>query len=374
MAPSLKYSPMTPLGSSALPDCVLRQMLPLFAPEELLALEQADPQWRRAMQAAGQWQTLTLRRERDEQRVNGLLRSVAGVHGHELRRLHLVDCAVSNELLINVAGSFHGLQELVVSGCKTLSDEAFAALVSASRHSLIEIRAVKCPMLTDEALRVISHTQAKSLKRIDVSHCRLISSDGIATLVHQASSIESIGMKGCPKINDAAVVAVASSCNLSLRSLAAGGAGNLTDVSLTALADHCQHLESLDIARSNPFGMGRGGGVTDQGLEYLWSKCCELQHLVLRGHGRLSLSVLASLSVHCAQLRTLDIGGCRGFVENPALLCAELKRMSFLQQLSVAFCRDLQRESIVRSLAADCPQLKCVQVDGQALAPAAVGS
>ncbi|GLD99024.1 hypothetical protein PINS_up007742 [Pythium insidiosum] len=234
-------------------------------------------------------------------------------------------------------------------------------------HSSIqEVRAVKCPLLTDDALQTLNRHHATTLRRVDFSYCRLLTSDGIETLVRDASQLEAIALKGCPKVGDTAIVAVASHCGDALRALQLGGSGNVSDVALEALAQHCAMLQALDIARSNPFGMGRGG-VSDGALMHLLAKCRRVETLVLRGQGRLTANVLAFMSFNCLALQSLDIGGCRGIVQNTTLLCGALKRMARLEQLSVSFCGGVVDDEHVSSIVSECPQLKKFDVDGEAI-------
>lgn len=350
----------------ALPASIRREMIDFFSMDDLLALEQADASWRRTLRDAGYWSTFTLRHDNDAQKNDALLRRVATAHGIEIERLEVVNCVFSSALIEEIGARFSNLKALVVSGCKMLTDEAFAALVRASQQSLTEIRAVKCPLLTDSALESVSQSQSQCIERVDFSHCRLVSGAGIGALAKSCKKLCAIGLKGCPQVNDAAVVTIAMSCASNLRELVVGGGGNVGDNALQALAIHCQSLETLDIARSNPFGNGRGG-VSDRALLDFVAKCGDLQRLVLRGQGQLSLSVLASVSAHCPKLQSLDIGGCRQIIQDPVALCAELKRMSLLEQLSVSFARGLSDQHI-SSIASHCPQLKRFDVDGAPVA------
>lgn len=350
-----------------LPSSIRHEMIGYFSVDELLALEQADASWRHTLRDAGYWATFSLRHDNDALKNDALLRRVAIAHGADVKRLEVVNCVFSSTVAEEIGAFFSSLEALVVSGCKMLTDDAFAALLRASPQSLTEIRAVKCPLLTDAALGSVAAFQAQSVERVDFSHCRLLSTAGIAALAANCRQLRAITLKGCPQANDAAVVAIATSCSSNLRELLVGGGGNVGDSALQALAANCRQLEALDISRSNPFGNGRGG-VSDLALLGFVSKCGgDLQRLVLRGQGQLSLTVLASVSVCCPKLQSLDIGGCRQIIQDPVALCAELKRMALLEQLSVSFARGLSDKHI-NSIAMQCPQLKRFDVDGSPVA------
>uniref|UniRef100_K3X2Z6 F-box/LRR-repeat protein 15-like leucin rich repeat domain-containing protein n=1 Tax=Globisporangium ultimum (strain ATCC 200006 / CBS 805.95 / DAOM BR144) TaxID=431595 RepID=K3X2Z6_GLOUD len=353
-----------------LPMSVRREMLGFFSVEELLTVEQVDTFWRRTLRDSGKWNTFSLTHDNDAQKNDRLIRRVAFAHGSDVEQLKLINCVFSNELIVEIGARFSGLKELVVSGCKMLSDEALAVLLRASSHSLVEVRAVKCPLLTDDTLQALGTYQSESIERVDFSHCRLMSSAGVNTVVQECKKLSEFGFKGCPKVNDAAMLAIATHCGAQVRRVSVGGSGNISDHSLQALADHCSGLQELDIARSNPFGIGRGG-VSNQGLLYLVFKCRDLRRLVLRGQGQLSLSVLSNIAACCPKLQSLDIGGCRQIIQDPIALSVELKRMALLEQLSVSFARGLKDEHI-NCIAAQCPQLKRFEVDGSQVAVSCV--
>ncbi|DBA01244.1 TPA: hypothetical protein N0F65_010836 [Lagenidium giganteum] len=351
---------------SALPEAVQHEMVSYFSVEELLVLEQVDPLWQIAIANAGTWNTFILRNERDDEANERLIEQVATRHGRQVQCLKLINSAFSDEAIVALGANFTSVTELVVSGCKTLSDAGLAALLSASSQSLVELRAVKCPLLTDSSLSLLGSQHGAVLRRVDFSHCRLVTSEGVRALVSTSNDLQSFGLKGCPKVNDATVLLLAASCP-SLEVLAVGGSGTITDNALIALGEQCSGLMSLDIAHSNPFGMGRTG-VTDVGLTHLITKCRSLEHLVLRGQGNLSVAVLSTLAQHSSNLRSLEIGGCRGIVQNPLALCGALKGLAVLEHLSVSFCRGLTEEDI-HSIATECSQLKSFDVDGRAVVP-----
>ncbi|RLN62728.1 hypothetical protein BBJ28_00016018 [Nothophytophthora sp. Chile5] len=348
-------------GGLALPDAVTGELLSFLSVSELLALERVDRAWQQTLAPAHFWSHVQLQHEHDSEKIDAMIQQVAGRHGAQVRKLTLVDCTASEGTLVKAGKRFVAMTHLVVSGCQTLSDSGLSALVQASKHQLVEVRAVKCLQLTNASLNTVGECHSQSLERINFSYCRQISADGVMTLVRRCGKLRSIEMKGCPAVNSTVVAVIAESCT-ALNTLTVGGAGSVTDEALLALAEHCPDLTSLDIARSNPFGVGRGG-VTDNALVHFALRCPRLEHLVLCGHGQLSLSVLGSLASSCPKLETLDIGGCREITANPLALGAQLKRMRCLHQLSVAFTRGLKDEHI-GFIATQCPQLKTFRVDG----------
>ncbi|KAE8988532.1 hypothetical protein PR003_g22162 [Phytophthora rubi] len=354
--------------ATTLSDAVLSELLAFLTVDDLLVLERVSPAWRRTLVTPRFWSHVQLIHEwNDSELASAVVRLAAKRHGPQVKKLTLIGCVVPKGTLVKAAKLFVSLTHLTVSGCQTIENVDFTALVRASSEQLVEVRAVKCLRLTDAALQAIAENHAQSLERINFSYCRQISEYGVESLVQRCSNLRSIKLKGSPAVTTSAAVLIAESCP-ALDTLLVGGAKNLTDDCLLALGDHCPRLTSLDISRSNPFGFGRGG-ITDNALKYLVLRCPRLEHLTLCGQGRLTLAVLSSLATSCPKLDTLDIGGCRGIISDPIALGAELKRMGGLHELSVAFTRGLKGEQI-DFIASQCPQLKAFRVDGDNVAAA----
>jgi hypothetical protein len=358
----------SPLGKTIhlldVPDHVLNEILSFFSLDDLLTLEEVNFEWKKVIEKWKGWTKISLVREREAAYVDKTMKSIAIRHGNTVREVEMIDCAFTDEAMVKSAKLFRNMKSLVLSGCKTLTDDTFGAFIRASTHSLKEVRTVRCPLLSDASLALVNQYHWRTLKRVDFSHCRLITDDGVTGLTRDCNSMEYLAFKSCPKVNNDAIISISKNCP-NLRILSVGGAGKVTDLGLKSLATHCHKLESLDIAQSNPFGMSPDT-VTDQGLLYFVSQCHQIKKLVLRGQGNLSLTILASLAAKCSNLRSLDIGGCRGMIQDPSALCTKLKRLAFLENLSVSFSRGL-KEQYISSIATECPQLKQFDVDGQVI-------
>ncbi|TMW67336.1 hypothetical protein Poli38472_012452 [Pythium oligandrum] len=184
----------------ALPHAILREMLEFFSLDELLVLEDVDVVWKEAIAATEAWQRVVFRHERDTDQIERTLGAIAERHGAQVHHLELINCTVTDNFIADIGHHFTHLRKLIVSGCKTLTDDGLAAILQASRNSITEIRAVRCPVLTDAILEIANEYHAKSLEKVDFSYCRYISSNGVASLVSGATSLFSVGFKGCPKL------------------------------------------------------------------------------------------------------------------------------------------------------------------------------
>jgi hypothetical protein len=335
-----------------------RALLPLLAWPELLALEGVSRDCRRLLAGSSRWRAVELRHEPDARLASALLARVALLHGTSVQRLVLIDCFLSDRALLLASTRLANLSELTVSGCRQLSDASFGALVGGlTADSLVDVRAAKCPELTDASLRVLAKRHGASLRHVNLSHCRLLSADGVAQFARSCHSLRSLALKGCPAANSASLAAVAAHCK-ALEVLTMGGAGNVSDDALVAVADSCPSLRSLDVSRSNPFGLGRGG-LSDSAVVYLASRCQHLEYVNLGGQGRLTLAAVDALREHCPLLTTLEIGGCVGLTTAASGLVSVLRRMPALQSLNLSFARGDQAALI----AAQCDHLAVFRVD-----------
>lgn len=348
------------IDTIAIPDEVLSELLSFLDINDMLALERVSRSWRRALARAYLWVHARLEHQwYNSDDCSKVIRLLAMRHGSQVEKLTLTRCVIQEGTLVKTAKFFSSLTHFTVSGCQTLADADFSAIIKESSQQLLEVDATKCLRLTDSALQAIGDQHSKSLERMNFSYCRQITPDGVKATVRRCRNLRSFQLKGSPAVTSSVVICIAKSCP-KLEMLLVGGAKNLTDDCLLALGAHCPNLLALDVSRSNPFGCGRGG-ITDNALRSLASHCPRLEHLALCGQGRLSLSVLGSLATLCPKLGSLNISGCHDIILNLVALGAELKRMRGLHELKVTFTRDLKGGHI-NVIASQCPQLKLVKM------------
>ena len=88
-----------------------------------------------------------------------------------------------------------------------------------------------------------------------------------------------------------------------LTELDCGGSGGITDVSATAVAQACPHLQALAITYAD------GISIRNAGLTELARGCPELRNLNLNGGSEITDSGVIELARGCSKLRMLDLGG-----------------------------------------------------------------
>ncbi|CAI5735336.1 unnamed protein product [Hyaloperonospora brassicae] len=353
------------VDATCLSTDVLQELLSYLSVDDMLSLERVSGSWRRTLTPASFWTHVRLDRRGHSSSsspcASTLVNLVAKRHGPQVTNLTLVGCVIQEGSIAQSAQQFRSLTHLTISGCHSLCDRDFVAIVEASSDHLREVRAVKCLRLTDVALQAMGDRHPQSLDRINFSYCRQISEDGVKTLARTCTNLRVIKLKSSPAVTSAAVACIATNCS-KLETLLVGRGRKLTDDCVVALGDHCPRLTSLDVSQSNPFGRGRGG-VTDSALAHLVARCTQLKHLKLCGQGRLTLSGLRSLAASSPTLESLDIGGCCGITSQPLALAAELEGMRRRHGLSIAFSQSAMKTQ-VDVIASQCPQLRELRVDG----------
>ena len=83
----------------------------------------------------------------------------------------------------------------------------------------------------------------------------------------------------------------------------------ITDLSVTAVAQGCPHLESLSIISTDSSGTGEASNITDAGVKELIRGCPKLYDLNFYGCCKISNASAKELSFGCPNLKYLDVGG-----------------------------------------------------------------
>ncbi|XP_048371716.1 F-box/LRR-repeat protein 2-like isoform X1 [Sphaerodactylus townsendi] len=166
------------------------------------------------------------------------------------------------------------LQEMVLQGCRNLSDEAVSVLcqhqpqlatldlsgcfeltnraILALCSRLQELRCLrlgKLPRVTDAGFQGVSHL--RHLQSLDVSECNLVSS---SELVKALGSIEgqfqlvSLNVAFCSLLRDSSVISLAGALRRSLRVLDLSSCTSITNRSVQAISTHLLNLTILRLA------------------------------------------------------------------------------------------------------------------------------
>lgn len=169
-----------------------------------------------------------------------------------------------------------------------------------------------CHGLTDAAISPALNTQLQALISLDISLCRQLTDSTLSRVVSVASNLETLDVGGCSDITDNGILLIA--CGLKrLRSLCLRGCRLVSDVGLAHLAGAGSIAASAAAAAT-------------------------LERLILHDCQKITDTALGHIGAGLRALRTLDISFCTS-VSDDGLRC--VARLPVLQELRARACDGL---------------------------------
>lgn len=179
--------------------------------------------------------------------------------------------------------------------CNKITDQALEAIGAAGYLEILILHG--CTLITDRGLASLAAgSTARSLKRLDLCECDRITDLGVS-LLQQLSSLQVLNLSECgPRITDAGCVAlkgisILESINLSWLI-------NISDVSLLAIARHCQNLKEINITGCE--------SVTGDGLR-AFSQNTSLQAMILNACNNIHCEDIEQTVLECPSLVHLGL-------------------------------------------------------------------
>ncbi|KAJ1447964.1 hypothetical protein M885DRAFT_450782, partial [Pelagophyceae sp. CCMP2097] len=161
----------------------------------------------------------------------------------------------------------------------------------------------RVPRFGEGALRALARHCGGDLRRVDVDGAPRVNDAALLALAATCPQLRKLGVDGCSRVTDVGVAAVARNCAL-LERLRAGGCGGttkpLTDESGMALG-LLVFLKTCDLSRSR---------VGVEGLLAMARGCASLEVLRLVGCDDVTDAGVAALLARCKRLHTLNLHGC----------------------------------------------------------------
>ncbi|KAH3824550.1 hypothetical protein DPMN_126387 [Dreissena polymorpha] len=184
------------------------------------------------------------------------LETIVSIKELHLEELILVGCRnVSDEGIASVCKHQHGLALLDIRECPDLTNGALMA-ISASLRNLRHLFAQKCKLLSDASMACLH--KLTSLQTLDISECHQVTSEGlIAGLCTKPLTQLTCLNVSCTEASDSFVEMACESLPL-LTQLDLSSCFKVTDVGLHAIAKHLKYLRYLRLAFCNE--------ITDLGL------------------------------------------------------------------------------------------------------------
>ena len=189
--------------------------------------------------------------------------------------------------------------------CVNLTDNGIQGL--AERCRKIETLIMRgCDKVTDAALKFMTipyeynFPMCDSIKTLDISYCASITADGILDILPQCGVLEDLRCSGIVSINDSFVQQMCLKC-VTIQKLTMQKCVFISNAALCSIADYLW-LESLDIT-----GCRR---ITDDGLEVLTVSCNGIFKLVLKAVHKITSRTINSISRNCQQIQDVDVTDC----------------------------------------------------------------
>jgi len=179
--------------------------------------------------------------------------------------------------------------------CNKITDQALEAIGAAGYLEILILHG--CTLITDRGLASLAAgSTARSLKRLDLCECDRITDLGVS-LLQQLSYLKVLNLSECgPRITDAGCVAlkgisILESINLSWLI-------NISDVSLLAIARHCQNLKEINITGCE--------SVTGDGVR-AFSQNTSLQAMILNACNNIHCEDIEQTVLECPSLVHLGL-------------------------------------------------------------------
>lgn len=203
--------------------------------------------------------------------LNGGIHAIAN-GCRELRKVYLRRRGIGNFGVVSLLNFGKNLTELDLGRCNRITDQALEAIGYATSLCVLNLRC--CWLITDSGLAMLANgSTARTLKKLIIAECERITDYGLSCL-QQMCCLEELNLAECgPAVTDIGGVAVASIPTLKWLNLS--WLINISDVTLTAIAEHSQKLTVLDLTGCELItGEGVRAFVDHESLEELVLVSC----------------------------------------------------------------------------------------------------
>ena len=174
------------------------------------------------------------------------LRSVAFVyHGGDDRSWWSRADSQVVAALVNVAGAAE-LGSVSFVGFRSVCDIEVTYLADCYCSTLRRVDLSGCRSLTDAALAALAERCLGRLRELAFAATR-VTDAGVSALVAGCPRLQRVDLADCPALSDAAVRSLASACPR-LERVSLRRCRRLTSVSVDALVRHCPQLQTLDVS------------------------------------------------------------------------------------------------------------------------------
>ena len=247
---------------------------------------------------------------------------------------------------ISLAGNY--LRVLDISMCSYLVD-ADLALAAQNCINVQTLILTNCWRLTDRSLAVISQ-RLTGLRSLNISHCPKINGSGFHD--HKLLKLESFNGSYCRNLNTAGILNLVARAQ-KIKTIVFRRCEGVTNRTVAAIAQHCVHLESIDLADGIQF--------TEGAVSRLVLNCKNLRSVNLRFCSGISDRGFSLISLAKLKYEKLDFSFCPNLTEDVMLNFRH--NLLGLEYLSLQNCGNIS-EAVLLHISAYCPRLKYLNLRG----------
>lgn len=222
------------------------------------------------------------------------------------------------------------------------------------------------------------------LQEFKIESCYQIDCESLVGFFKNCKTLKSVEITNCGKLSDKVVVSIAENCR-DLRNLAIVNLEDpsrlegITNIAVSAICKYSKKLENLDlsdwyISEQSLFELAQASiplksfkfhsheQFSSEAFKVFFKGCSSLKHLNVHCCPSIDDSVVVALSESLPGLLTLDLSFCDQLTELAVFAISHGCRQ--IESLTLSYCTDAVSDAAIACLAARCPLLKFINLDG----------
>ncbi|KAG6532146.1 hypothetical protein ZIOFF_005984 [Zingiber officinale] len=200
-----------------------------------------------------------------------------------------------------------GLTNLSLSWCNKDMNILVQSLVPKfPQLQVLTLRQNYVPQLEDNAVEIVAK-YCHELQELDLSKSLRLTDRSLYALGNGCPYLTKLNISGCSAFGHSALAYLASCCVKLKKMNLCGCVRAATDTALQSISHHCSQLQSLNL--------GWCESVTDKGVTSLASGCPDLRDLDLCGCVLITDESVIALANCCLHLRSLDLYYCQNITD-----------------------------------------------------------
>lgn len=222
------------------------------------------------------------------------------------------------------------VKHLDLTGCFSLSHEALPQITKLWGQSLLSLNLECCDNLLQNTHLTTPNTSHLVLRSLNLSNS-LVTDQGVRYFATRSPELTHLNLQGCPNITDLSLSVVAQFCK-KLKVINISGCSKITNYSLQLLAQECK--ENLQEINANECK-----GITSEGgnlFNYLAFFCPNLKRLMLRDTKVTGAELVRLCSAKKISFIELNLQGLSSLTDEDLYAIAESQ--PYLEVLHLSFC------------------------------------